>query len=163
MPPGWDVFPEPVPDGSFPERSVGHGKTGPLRVGGTADFGMPRRSTERPETGRKLPHCQLGHAGVELRRGNGGSLNRTVSAAIGGNIAPWRTIGGVGGGSAPGFEPSPTCCLENGVYLRRSLTFALTAPAGVRWNPRTPFAQARASLPSAQSDRSRPVEQAGGP
>lgn len=97
MPPGWDVFPEPVPDGSFPERSVGHGKTGLLRVGGTADFGMPRRSTERPETGRKLPHCQLGHAGVELRRGNGGSLNRTVSAAIGGNIAPWRTIGGVGG------------------------------------------------------------------
>ena len=68
-----------------------------------------------------------------------------------------------GGGSATGFEPSPTCCLESGVYLRRSLTFALTAPAAVWTNPRTPFAQARASLPSAQSDRSRPVEQAGGP
>lgn len=68
-----------------------------------------------------------------------------------------------GGGSATGFEPSPTCCLENGVYLKRSLTFGLTAPAAERWNPRTPFAQARASLPSAQSDRSRPVEQVGGP
>ena len=87
--------------------------------------------------------------------------NLPLSAALGQAESAARM--GTGGGSAPGFEPSPTCCLENGVYLRRSLTFALTAPAAVRWNPRGPSAQAHASLPSAQSDRSRPVEQVGGP
>ncbi len=84
------------------------------------------------------------------------AVNRSAPKTLG-NLPPSAaadqaetgTPKGTGGGSAPGFEPSPTCCLENGVYLRRSLTFALTAPAAVRWNPRTPFAQARASLPSA--------------
>lgn len=38
----------------FPKWSIGHGETGLLRVSGTAGWGMPRRSIERPGMGRKL-------------------------------------------------------------------------------------------------------------
>jgi hypothetical protein len=53
--PGVGIFPKPVPDCVFPKRSVGGGETGLLRVGGTAGFRIPGRSTDRPEVGRHLP------------------------------------------------------------------------------------------------------------
>lgn len=37
-----------------------------------------------------------------------------------------------GGGNAPGFEPSPTWCVENVVQLKGSPTFALTTHMAVR-------------------------------
>lgn len=53
--PGGLAFPKSVPDCVFPKRSVEHGETGLLTVGGSAGFGMPSRFTEWPEMARYRP------------------------------------------------------------------------------------------------------------
>lgn len=64
--PGGLAFPKSVPDCVFPKRSVEHGETGLLTVGGSAGFGMPSRFTEWPEMARYRPGS-LAAARTQLR------------------------------------------------------------------------------------------------